>query len=64
MPRGRTETFTSTISYVSPLVQASGDYRVVCEVKNRKANGFWVMLPGMDAELTIKLKQSQLASAP
>jgi multidrug resistance efflux pump len=64
LPRGRTETFESTITYVSPLVQASGDFRVVCEVKNRKSDGFWVMLPGMDAELTIRVKQSQLASAP
>lgn len=64
MPRGRTESFESTISYVSPLVQASGDYRVVCEVTNRKSNGYWVMLPGMDAELTIRLKQSQVAVAP
>ena len=64
LTRGRTAKFESTITYVSPLVQASGDYRVVCEVKNRKVDGFWVMLPGMDAELTIKLKQSQFASAP
>ena len=60
LPGGRTESFESTITYVSPLVQASGDYRVVCEVKNKTAdgtpNGFWVMLPGMDAELTIQVK--------
>jgi len=62
LPGGRTESFESTINYVSPLVQASGDYRVVCEVTNRKSDGFWVMLPGMDAELKIKLKRSQLAT--
>jgi multidrug resistance efflux pump len=64
LPHGRTEKFESTISYVSPLVQASGDFRVVCEVTNRKSNGFWVMWPGTDAELTIRVKQNQLATAP
>lgn len=64
LPGGRSETFTSTISYVSPLVQASGDYRVVCEVVNKMSDGYWVMLPGMDAELSIQLKPSQVASAP
>lgn len=62
MPGGRSETFESTISYVSPLVQASGDYRVVCEVENKKSDGFWVLLPGMDAELTVQVKQSRVAS--
>ncbi len=68
LPGGRKASFESTISYVSPLVQASGDYRVVCEVKNKTAdgspNGFWVMLPGMDAELTIKVKPRQTARTP
>ncbi len=64
LPRGRTESFESTITYVSPLVQASGDFRVVCEVANKQANGYWVMLPGMDAEMTIRVKQSQFAGAP
>jgi multidrug resistance efflux pump len=64
MPGGQEESFESTISYVSPLVQASGDYRVVCEVKNKRVDGFWVMLPGMDAELTIKVKANQYAKAP
>ncbi len=64
LPRGRVERFESTITYISPLVQASGDFRVVCEVENRQSNGYWVMWPGMDAEMTIQVKQSQLAGAP
>jgi len=64
LPGGRNVSFDSTISYVSPLVQASGDFRVVCEVTNKQSNGFWVMLPGMDAELTIQVKRNQLAVAP
>jgi len=58
---GRKETFETTISYVSPLVQASGDFRVVCEVQNKKENGQWVLLPGMDAEMMIQLRGDQLA---
>jgi multidrug resistance efflux pump len=68
LPGGRKESFESTISYVSPLVQASGDYRVVCEVKNKTTDGtpdgFWVMLPGMDAEMTIKVGSQKYVSVP
>ena len=55
------EPMVGRISYVSPLIQATGDYRVWCEIENRKENGHWVMLPGMDAEMTIQLKKQQLA---
>ena len=61
---GRTAHFPGMISYVSPLIQANGDYRVWCEIDNRKVDGFWVMLPGMDAKMTIELKKvRQVASA-
>jgi multidrug resistance efflux pump len=63
LPQGRTERFTSVISYVSPLVE-SGEYRVWCDVDNRKYNNHWILRPGMFAEMTVKLNSpsSKVAS--
>jgi multidrug efflux pump subunit AcrA (membrane-fusion protein) len=58
---GQVVEFESKISYVSPLVQANGEYRVVCEVENRKEGGQWVLLPGMDARMAIQMKNQALA---
>lgn len=60
---GQVVQFDSKISYVSPLVQANGEYRVVCEVENRKEGGQWVLLPGMDARMSIQIKTQALAQA-
>ena len=50
------EEFKSTISFVSPIVEASGDYRVWAEVENRNSRGkHWVLRPGMEAEMRIEL---------
>lgn len=55
-PNREPETFKSTISFVSPIVEASGDYRVWAEVDNRNSKGkHWVLRPGMDAEMRIEL---------
>ena len=61
---GRAVHFPGVISYVSPLIGSNDDYRIWCEIENRKVDGFWVMLPGMDAKMTIELKKvRQVASA-
>lgn len=53
-PNREPEQFRSTISYVSPIVEASGDYRVWSEVENRTSSGkHWVLRPGMQAEMRI-----------
>jgi multidrug resistance efflux pump len=54
-PRNRVERFNAVISHVSQIVEASGEYRVWCEVENRLHNGHWILRPGMPAEMTIKL---------
>ncbi|HRX80873.1 MAG: HlyD family efflux transporter periplasmic adaptor subunit [Planctomycetaceae bacterium] len=55
-PNRDPETFKSTISFVSPIVEASGDYRVWAEVDNRTSLGsHWVLRPGMQAEMQIDL---------
>ncbi len=50
----RTEQFTGKIVFVSPLVQAGGEYQIWAEVENRQHNGQWVLRPGLSAEMTIK----------
>lgn len=51
---GREETFTGTVSYVSPIVQPGGEYRVWAEVENRRAGRHWLLSPGLEAEMTIR----------
>lgn len=52
---GRTETFEGRISFVSPLVESGGDYRVFAEVANRQAagSGEWLLRAGQTATMTI-----------
>ena len=54
LPRGRIEKFRSVISFVDPVV-LSGNFRVWCDVENRQHNGHWILRPGNNAEMTIKL---------
>lgn len=55
LARGRIERFDGEVVYVNPLVQPGGDYRVRAEVTNRQENGQWLLRPGTEALLTIKL---------
>ena len=50
-----------TVDFVSPLVEASGDYRVFAEIKNKPGRGGypWLVRPGSDVEMTITLKLQQ-----
>jgi len=52
---GRTETFEGRISFVSPLVESGGDYRVFAEVANRQSTGSgdWLLRAGQTATMTI-----------
>ncbi|MFM9011584.1 MAG: efflux RND transporter periplasmic adaptor subunit [Planctomycetota bacterium] len=52
---GRTETFEGRISFVSPLVESGGDYRVFAEVANRQSagSGDWLLRAGQTATMTI-----------
>jgi multidrug resistance efflux pump len=55
-PNREPEEFESTVTFVSPIVEASGEYRVWAEVENRAARGkHWILHPGMEAELEIEL---------
>ena len=50
---GKRETFSGRITFVSPLVQSGGEYRIWAEVDNRRVGEHWLLRPGLEAELTI-----------
>jgi macrolide-specific efflux system membrane fusion protein len=49
--------FAGQVVFVSPIVEASGEYRVLAEVDNRQAttgrNDDWLLNPGVTASMTI-----------
>jgi multidrug efflux pump subunit AcrA (membrane-fusion protein) len=51
----RKEKVEGRISFVSPLVESGGDYRVFAEVPNRKTPGSdeWLLRAGQTATMTI-----------
>ena len=54
---GQVEELHGTITFVSPLVQAGGIYRISVEVENRRQDGFWILRPGLTAAMTIQLHE-------
>lgn len=62
LARNRVTTLKSTISFVSPEVEASGAYRVWTEVDNsrERENGSWLLQAGLDTEMTIRLESDGL----
>ena len=55
LANGRKETFEGRISFVSPLVESGGDYRVFAEVANRRTDGSgeWLLRAGQTATMAI-----------
>jgi len=45
----------SKITFVSPIVEANGDYRVWADIENPKVNGVWTIFPGMTANMELEL---------
>lgn len=54
------------IDHVSPIVEASGNFRVWAELDNPPGRGGyrWLMRPGSEAEMVITLNPQQIAAAP
>lgn len=55
LTRGRIVKYTAKLNYVSPLVEASGDYRVWADVQNKQVQGYWELRPGLPADMIISL---------
>ena len=56
LARGRSMDFRGTVVFVDPVLRAKGKFLVRAEVQNKKANGFWVLRPGMEAEMVIDVR--------
>jgi multidrug resistance efflux pump len=54
LARGEWHEFSGKITFVSPLVQAGGEYRVWAEVDNRRVQEQWLLRPGLEAEMTLE----------
>lgn len=52
---GKTETFAGKIDFASPLVQAGGEYRVWADIENRQRDRFWILRPGLAAQMEVAL---------
>lgn len=53
LARNRRESFAGRVTFVSPLVQPGGDYRVWAEVDNRLEGDQWLLRPGLEVEVTV-----------
>lgn len=56
LAHGRQETFRGKVVFVSPQVEAGGEFRVWAELLNRQENEHWLLRPGLTADMTIELK--------
>jgi multidrug efflux pump subunit AcrA (membrane-fusion protein) len=54
LPGGQVETAEGTIQFVSPVTEASGEYRVWTEIVNREDGKHWVFSPGTVAKMEVK----------
>lgn len=62
-PEG-SEEFQATVSFVSPVVDPSGEFLIHADFDNpRKANGQWRVRPGLDAEVVILLQRPATPAA-
>jgi multidrug resistance efflux pump len=52
-PGNRVESFSGKVTFVSPLVQPGGEYRIWAEVDNRRKSSQWLLRPGLDVSMTL-----------
>jgi macrolide-specific efflux system membrane fusion protein len=52
----RRERFQGTIGFVSPDVEASGEYRVWTEIQNRPEGDFYLVNPGLSATMHVNVR--------
>ena len=53
LERKRTERFEGTVKFVSPMVEANGQYRIWAELENKPIGQHWLVQPGMTATMTV-----------
>lgn len=55
LARGQTAVLRGKIVFVSPEIEAGSQFRVKAELINEKRDGYWVLGPGLNADMTIEL---------
>ena len=60
LPSGQV-TFQGFVDFASPEIDATGQFDFSAEVQNREQGGFWLLLPGEVASVTVHLDQPQIA---
>ncbi len=53
LERGRSAEFDGQVTFVNPVIEAHGKYRVWTEVDNRQEGGEWLLQPGLIVELAL-----------
>ncbi|MDY0171105.1 MAG: efflux RND transporter periplasmic adaptor subunit [Thermoguttaceae bacterium] len=56
LARGREETFPGQVVFAKPIIDADDTFLLRAEIANRQENGFWLLSPGMPAEMTIQIR--------
>lgn len=56
LARGREETFPGKVVFAKPVIDADDTFLLRAEIANRQENGFWLLSPGMPAEMTIQIR--------
>lgn len=54
-PHGRVQRMPGKVTFVSPLVQGDNRYKVVAEVSNQARDGGYLLRPGMQVTMVVKL---------
>ena len=57
-PRGEKVELSGRIDFASPIIEANGEFRVHCDVKNKQIDGNWVISPGARADMIIDLTRT------
>ena len=53
---GRKERFEGQVVFVNPIVGYGGRFEFWAEVSNKKENNTWLLAPGMEVDMTVRLK--------
>lgn len=62
---GQEEEFEGKVTFVSPVVEIGGPYRISADIANRQdARGEWLLRPGLELPMTIHIDSAPVAAAP
>jgi len=58
LPDGKVHSVRGKITFVNPIVEATGDVRIVGAFENLSRDGQWVLRPGMEAKMVVHVDSS------